>query len=74
LTRFAAVQQNPTLSRHCGHAAGPAGVRRAIEITRVKITEAGRRALFELQYCGPAAGMIDSLDEAKATFEGVGAA
>ena len=48
--------------------------RRAIEITRVKITEAGRRALFELQYCGPAAGMIDSLDEAKATFEGVGAA
>ena len=36
--------------------------RRAIEITRVKITEAGRRALFELQYCGPAAGMIDSLD------------
>ena len=43
--------------------------RRAIEITRVKITEAGRRALFELQYCGPAAGMIDSLDEAKAAFQ-----
>jgi hypothetical protein len=42
--------------------------RRAIEITRVKITEAGRRALFELRYCGPAAGMIDSLDEAKAAF------
>jgi hypothetical protein len=42
--------------------------RRAIEITRVTITEAGRRALFELQYCGPAAGMIDSLDQAKAAF------
>jgi hypothetical protein len=41
--------------------------RRPIEVTRVKITEAGRRALFELQYCGPA-GMIDSLDEAKAVF------
>jgi hypothetical protein len=46
--------------------------RRAIEITRVKITEAGRRALFELQYCGPAAGMIDSLDEAKAAFRAGG--
>ena len=34
----------------------------------MKITEAGRRALFELQYCGPASGMIDSLDEAKAAF------
>ena len=45
------------------------GLRRTIEITRVKITEAGRRALFELQYCGPAAGMIDSLDEAKAAFQ-----
>jgi hypothetical protein len=42
--------------------------RSAIEITHVKITEAGRRALFELQYCGPAAGMIDSFDEAKAAF------
>ena len=44
--------------------------RRAIEITRVKITEAGRRRLFELQYCGPAAGMIDSLDEAKRRSRG----
>jgi hypothetical protein len=44
--------------------------RRAIEVTRVKITEARRRALFELQYCGPAAGMIDSLNEAEAAFRG----
>jgi hypothetical protein len=42
--------------------------RRVIEITRVKITEAGRRALFELQYWGPAAGTIDTLDEARVLF------
>ena len=32
--------------------------RRAIEITRVKITEAGIRALFQLQYLGPSASVL----------------
>jgi len=35
---FAAVQQNPTLSRHCGYAAGPAGpqVRRLMTPTGLR--------------------------------------
>jgi hypothetical protein len=32
--------------------------RRKIEITRVKITEAGIRALFQLQYLGPSASVL----------------